>query len=248
MHLDAELPNPLANNFELNNVKKGIDRELGTPPKQMLPITCDILLRVKGLLDLSSPPDMSFWACCILGFFGFLRKATLLPMSSTDPGSDCLLIRDLVWINTQFFELRVRKTKTIQCGERLLILPYCASPANPLCPVIAANLLGRASSKNLDHPLFSYKTANGVKWWTHNSFVARLRDLLARLGLDPKSYSGHSFRRGGASLGFKLGMSILQIKQRGDWRSAAVEQYIFIDKSQERIVAQKLIFGVRELL
>ena len=248
LHLDAGLDNPLANNFELTNLRRGIARELGSPPKQMLPITCELLYTIKGMLNFNQSCDIAFWAACILGFFVFLRKATLLPKSPCYPGSDCLLRKDLHILDGSSLELRIRKTKTIQKGERLLILPYCACPTSPLCPMKSVLDLLSVTRMNPDTPLFSYKAAHVLSWWTHASFVARLRQLLTSAGLDSSSYSGHSFRRGGATMVFKLGLSILQIKQRGDWRSSAVESYIDLDGTQKIDIGKSLIFGAAALV
>ena len=46
--------------------------------------------------------------------------------------------------------------------------------------------------------------------------------------MDPKLYSAHSLRRGGASYAFLSGLNPLQIKSRGDWASATFEKYVFI--------------------
>ena len=92
-------------------------------------------------------------------------------------------------------------------------------------------------------PLFSFKVGKVVHWWTHSTFVDRLRQILALSGFEPSSYSGHSFRRGGATLGFKLGLSIVEIKQRGDWRSSAVESYIDIEGIYKLDIARALIDG-----
>jgi hypothetical protein len=46
MHLEAGLVNPLCDNYELNMVKRGVARQLGSPPEQKLPITIDILCKL----------------------------------------------------------------------------------------------------------------------------------------------------------------------------------------------------------
>ena len=51
------------------------------------------------------------------------------------------------------------------------------------------------------------------------------------VGFPSNSYSGHSFRRGGCSLCFEAGLSITDIKLRGDWRSNSFERYIFVPAS-----------------
>lgn len=95
LHLDAGLANPLEGNFEVANLKKGIARQLGSPPIQKLPITCEILRDIRKFLNFTKPADICFWSACIFGFFGFLRKKTLLPVSMKNFGVACLLRGDV---------------------------------------------------------------------------------------------------------------------------------------------------------
>ena len=53
---------------------------------------------------------------------------------------------------------------------------------------------------------------------------------------------------GGASLAFELGLSLTQVKQRGDWASSAVENYIFVSPRIIREVASVMINGVPRML
>ena len=126
-------------------------------------------------------------------------------------------------------------------------MPFTALEGSFLCPVTALrNLLCVCPADN-KMPLFSYRVGAKNVSWTHDTFVKKLRSILQELGIEPRSYSGHSFRRGGASLGFRLGMSIIDIKSRGDWKSAAVERYIFIDDSCYTRVADTLVRGATQL-
>ena len=70
LHVEAGYSNPLES-YELAMVKRGIKREKGLPPNQKEPITLAILARVHASLDFASPADLAFWACCLLGFYGF---------------------------------------------------------------------------------------------------------------------------------------------------------------------------------
>ena len=243
LHLDAGYENPLLNNFAVQNLKKGIARQLGSPPEQKLPITSQILLNIKHRLDFMAAGDVCFWAALVVGFFGFLRKSTLLPISNPKPGDACIRRCDLDMPDNHTVVLYIKKTKTIQCNERVLIMPYVASPGNPLCPVRAIIDLLTVAPIDPQLPLFSYEDSEGVKSWTHSSFVKKLKDLLKDMGLDPTKYSGHSLRRGGATLGFQLGLSLPQVKNRGDWKSSAVENYIFVTRGQINKVATILIKG-----
>ena len=61
---------------------------------------------------------------------------------------------------------------------------------------------------------------------SYNHFVSKLRDLLTGIGLNPKSYAGHSFRRGGASFAYLSGVPVELIKALGDWRSDTILIYL----------------------
>ena len=248
LHLDSGLKNPLQDNFAVRNLKRGIARAIGSPPKQKLPITLDILLKIRNHLSWSSPRDVAFWAGCIIAFFGFLRKNTLLPPSISSPGDACLLRGDIVFHDNTCFDINIRKSKTIQFGQRILTIPFCSSPSSPLCPVKAILNLFQVAPRGRDLPLFSYRYRGQVCWWTHSSFNTHLKSILKKMGEDYSQYSGHSFRRGGASFGFRAGLSMIEIKQRGDWASNAVERYIFVDENQIRSTARKLTRRSLEML
>ena len=117
------------------------------------------------------------------------------------------------------FLLRIRQTKTIQFGQRILTIPFVACLTDELCPVsyLIRHLVRSPMSK--ESPLFSYHDHSQVVTWTHASFVKYLKICLGKIGLPVSSYSGHSFRRGGCSMCFQAGMSVSEIKLRGDWKS-----------------------------
>jgi hypothetical protein len=79
LHVEAGLPNPLCENWEITLLKRGINRLKGKPPQQKLPITVEFLRKIRVLLDMKMPSDVAFWAALLVGFYGFLRKSTLLP-------------------------------------------------------------------------------------------------------------------------------------------------------------------------
>ena len=60
---------------------------------------------------------------------------------------------------------------------------------------------------------------------THSQFVGAFKKLVKAVGLNWTQYSGHSFRRGGATFAFKLGVNPELIKYLGDWASEAYQRY-----------------------
>ena len=129
-------------------------------------ITCQILLQIKDQLCFCLSKDIVFWAACLIGYFGLLRKRTLLPVTAKDPGDSCILRKDLVMDGNSGFTLNIRKTKTIQCGERVLSLPFVSCPGSPLCPYEALTYLLLVSPRDPELPLFSYRHKGAVSWWS----------------------------------------------------------------------------------
>lgn len=248
MHLEAGFENPL-DEFELSLLSRGIKRTLGRPPSQKLPITPEILLSIRNVLNLNSSKDRAFWCACIVGFLGFFRKSTLLPKNKSCL-KQSLLIKDVSISNEgDVMNIIVRHTKTIQFGQRVLSLPFYKAQKVELCPVRAmidmlAGLKGLFHHIS-DQPLFSFvNEVGGLGYLDHCEFVRQLKHCIKLCGLDVQMYSGHSFRRGGCTFAFALGLSPVLIKLRGDWRSNAYERYVTVSESQQLGIARALSTGL----
>ena len=229
LHLDAGLPNPLENNWEVQQIKRGIARIKGSPIKQKFPISISILREIFALLDhVNSSLDKAFWSACLIAFFGFFRKSTILPVSVNSPPGICR--SDVKNFTLLSFDLVVRHTKTIQFGQRVLVLPFYTCMDQRLCPVRALWSHLMASPVHQSKHIFSYVLNGSMHLLTHEVFVKKLRSLITRTGRNPALYSAHSFRRGGSTFAFSLNMPLLQIKKRGDWKSNCVERYVDVDE------------------
>ena len=83
LHKKFNLPNPLTDNWLLQSLLTGIKRVKGEPPSQKLPITPDLLPdHPRSQPNLRTSIDSSFWAICLVYFYGMLRKSHLLVKSS----------------------------------------------------------------------------------------------------------------------------------------------------------------------
>ena len=226
MHLEAGHANPFSNSWIVDTLLKGTKRVLGAAQKQKLPITPQILLRLFPLIDFSSSFDVTFWAACLVAFFSFFRRSNLLvkSMSSFDPNLH--LCRRDASFSSEGVTLEVRWSKTIQYRERVLHVPLPRIPFSPLCPSQALLLSLRLSISPNDGPLFTFSGPRGWAPLSGNLFNQKLLQLLARLNLDPSLYSGHSFRRGGASFALECGLPTEVIQAQGDWASNAYQLYV----------------------
>ena len=93
-------------------------------------------------------------------------------------------------------------SKTNQFMNRQAIIPLCKHETLALDPIFHLKQL-LSSEISPVYPAFSY-FENGIKCITYASFTKKLKELLDLAGYSPSLYSGHSMRRGGATLLFNL--------------------------------------------
>ena len=247
LHLNAGLKNPLHENWELSMLKRAINRLKGQPPIQKEPITLEMLLAIRRQLNFSSPIDACFWCACMLAFYGFLRKSTLLPKSDKAHYTGCLSRFDIGNLSVDSFMLRVRNSKTIQFGQRVLSIPFASCKNSFLCPIRA--LVMHLSSAKLASTdlLFSTYVGEARHVLTQPLFTKRLKELIGNAGFAAKGISPHSFRRGGTSFAINAGVNPLIVKCRGDWSSNAFERYVFLEEHSTMAAAKVISHCVENL-
>lgn len=209
---------------ELHKLLRGIKRDQTKKPKRkqpLLPITPEILLQFRSLLNFKQQKDRALWTAILLGFYSFLRSNNLVPRShQLDENS-----RHLTWNDIKFksygADLTIHTSKTNQLGHFHHIIPIPAIPDSPLCPIQALLALGQYKD---NAPLFSYNKRSFINY---NDLHMGLKELAKRANL-PNQYDTHSLRKGGASYASACGATIEQIKLQGDWRSDAVLTYIHV--------------------
>jgi hypothetical protein len=123
LHVESGFDNPLQNNWELKLLHRGISRMLGVPPKQKLPITVEILLDIAKYIG-DHPSDAAFWCACLLAFYGFMRKSTLIPMPDALVRGKFIARKDVRNLTLNGFTLDVKHSKTIQFGQKVHSLPF----------------------------------------------------------------------------------------------------------------------------
>ena len=98
---------------------------------------------------------------------------------------------------------------------------FKAAPNKPFCLVehMKAYLSIRGDSKG---PLFLLLGKPVARAF----FFQTMRQVLDRLGISTKDYNTHSFRIGAASHWANEGLSLIQIKSLGRWRSDAAFKYV----------------------
>lgn len=224
------MPNPLINNWQLTSLLTGIKRALGQPPNQKLPITTDTLMGLHATLDFTSSFDSSFWAICLVAFFGMFRKSHLLPTTAAKFDCTKQLTKADFAIHHWGTLVTIRWSKTIQFRERIVEIPLPCIPNSKLCPTAAIihAFTFTAGTSNANQQAFNWtnKSSSTPNIFTYNMFVAKLRLHLKYININPKLYAGHSFRRGGASFAYQSGVPLELIKALGDWHSNTILIYL----------------------
>ena len=227
MHIEMGFSNPLKENWFLDSVLKGIGRVKGLSVKRKLPITPQVVLKVKSLLNLDNAKDAVFWAACVVAFFGFFRKSNLFPKNANSFNPKKHLCRSDFSVHPWGIMISIKWSKTIQCGERILQTPIPLLKNHPLCPVNAVvNAFSLTRYASSDGPAFVIYQKGKFLPYSPTKFVTQLRGLLNLIGLPAKDYSGHSFRRGSASWAIQNGIPGEIIKILGDWKSDAYLAYL----------------------
>ena len=113
-----------------------------------------------------------------------------------------------------------------QYRERVHLIPVSKVKDRALCAVhwVSQHFRGMAALE--DSHVFRIPRRQGSISLPYSVYLASLRSLCGRAGLLQAEFSTHSLWRGGATYLQLCGASILEIKERGDWKSDAVFDYL----------------------
>ena len=157
------------------------------------------------------------------------RKSHLLPTAANQFNPSKQLTKADVKIFSWGVLVSIRWSKTIQFRERVVDIPLPSIPGSALCPTSAITNAFRftAQASTRGSQVFNWVDGSHITHvFTYSAFVSKLRSHLVTLGVDPKLYTGHLFRRGGASFAYQSGVPIELIKALGDWRSDTILIYL----------------------
>ena len=196
-------------------------------PKQVLsPSTLTLLIYKLQ----SYPLGIIYKGLFLLAFHGFFRISNLLPKTRASFQASRHLTRGDVSIASPGITVFIKWTKTLQANKDTRLIPLAAIPGSPLCPLQAIMHINQAYPVPDHSPMFSYMDKGKLVIISQSQARQVLSELLASLGLDPRNYGFHTFRRSGASLAFSLNIPVQYIKAHGIWASDAV--WAYLDNSQ----------------
>lgn len=205
--------------FVVNTTLKGIRRSLGDTPKQAIPILPGMLRNMFQFLTLKH--GHTAWRAAVLcSFRGLLRKSQV-----TD--SESVLRRKDFKIFPWGMLVYLRRSKTIQFKERVLIIPISRCPDIALCAVHWTEKHFAEVQADQVSPAFLIPiNDNSYAPLDYQNYQGMLKRFAEKAGINPDLVSSHSLRRGGCTYLANCGATLEEIKHRGDWASDAVFAYL----------------------
>ena len=240
IHVLARWEFPHTQHIEFRLLSKGLAKQNPHIQVHKLPITPSILMDMFRVMNMSSSLHITLWCSFVLVFSLFFRKDSLVPKSAAAFRSDKHLCRRDIILDSHQVLVYVKSSKTLQCRDRYLLIPLVEVPGSPLCPVSAVRTMFTTIPANPVGPAFVVPGPQGLQTLTHYTFTKHLRSLLHQAGHNPSRYSGHSFRRGGASFALASGVPGELIKTHGDWRSQAYLRYLDSSVQQRELVSRMM--------
>ena len=215
--------------FEFKVLMGGLRRKLAKPARQVLPITPEILILMYEHVNVDNPYELAHWTSFLFALRLLYRKSSIAPKSLQSFDKKLGLSREKAILSDDIILVYQNHSKTNQFMASTRVTPIMPGNIRALDPVFHYSKLIYEHVAPNDSPAFTFYDSGRIKCVTHRSFTQFLKLLLKKIGLNPDEWSGHSFRRGGASLLYRLGCDPLTIQACGDWASDTFLRYIEVN-------------------
>lgn len=225
---------PLPRDHQFNQFKQGLLNWYGDEnvAEKKEAFTLDDLRAIRSHLNLNLFTDVRDFCAGLFAFFGLLR------INEYSNGN--LAVKDVTATNAGIC-LTIQHSKTQLVPVKVDI----ARRNDTLCPVIAyctyTSLI--PAHLRLPHHPFFLSSLSSPDPMSDSQFIHHIKSLVhIALSRDPSSFSGHSFRRGGASALHLAGVPEATIAIHGRWSSLTYRQYFDTQHSQQlRLAATSLL-------
>jgi hypothetical protein len=241
-HADMGLISPLTDAPPLlDRLFAGIKRATTQLTKPKLPITTAVLQDMRPHVNLRDFRDSLLWAMMWTATAGLLRISEFTTRSGLDPQSDrTLRTQQLTLYDHSGRSLTLPQAGALRSASttiRYAVIHLDASKTDPLRMgadiIISApdalqallNYSARCQSRapSPSTPLFHFQDGAPAN---RNWLMKQVNKLLVLIGREPKSYSSHSFRKGGAVSLQERGVEDSIIRRSGRWKSDAFHLYL----------------------
>ena len=227
----AGMDSTVLTSYTLSLTLRSLRIDYSQTPNRKHPITLKQVRKLVDYCGLKGLLGFTLRLAILLGFFGLLRISNLAPLttSSFDPlrhSTRADLIVEAPGL--QFTQKWAKNRQTSLPAGQVPQIPLVNLPGDPLDPVQALlDLHNLTPTAGPTDPMLLIPTLDGRFYiMDQRRLRAEFRQALIACDLDPRQYTPHSLRRGGATLLHHQGASRKDIKRQGLWRSEAVEDYI----------------------
>ena len=186
--------------------------------------------------------NVLLWAACCLAIFGFLRCGEFTVPSQTDYDPDTHLSLTNIALDNKVspsvIQVKIKQSKTDPFRQGVDI--YLGRTGKDICPIqaIVPYLIIRGAQPD---PLFVFSDGS---YLTRQRFASLITSTLQRAGINDKQYNTHSFRIGAATTAKEAGISDVEIKMLGRWKSSAYQLYVRTPRDKLVKLSEKMVNGI----
>jgi hypothetical protein len=235
---------------------KGISR-LDAPPQRKAPVSIALLEACFHNLPMSDPFAQALWGVMCLAFFFLLRRSEIVAISGGSFKWFAVRAQDIAVLdvenqstlspsNAKSVCMRLIGSKTNQGGSPTTRL-LSRSDHPFLCPVFGALVLLQARRFLPGGiPAAVFIDRRGRPACIATSDVAdAIKRAAITTGQDPRVFSSHSLRAGGATHMYRAGTGALTIQFHGRWVSDAFKTYTRLCKESVATLSAIMVAGPR---
>ena len=209
--------------FAIRQSLSGARRMCGKGRGKSVGLFPNDLLNIFETLDLTKCNHLVFWSALTLAFRCLLRASDYCYSRHAVRISDLKLVKDGLIV-------LIRSSKTNQFREFISEIPVFANADSLVCPVFCLKEMLSLRCPGLEEMVFKIKYKGRWRPMSANWFNSMLRKHCKI----PK-VSSHSLRRGGASFMLQNRHKVAEVKQRGQWKSYCVYEYLCLRTDQAMV-------------
>lgn len=225
----------IRSDFNIRLTMAGLRRILGDTPSPKDELLPSDLVKMRRFVNPNDFTEWSTWIGVVFLYRSMLRKCHVF---SDEFDYNMLARRDIEFTHYGMM-VSVSRSKTIQFRERIHEIPISRGGGS-LCAVSLLKAYFHEFPTILSAPLLSrFKDGKLIKV-TYKKALSFLKTWAKSAGVQ-KDVGMHSLRRGSATLMSLGGIPIEHIKNRGDWKSSAVLQYLAYPVHQKLSIEEKIV-------
>ena len=228
----------------LKKFLKGITRcpvNVGTQPRLRRPISWDMILTGRELVQSWGEGGKILWLCLGLSYFFLTRAGEVFANEDRSVGEWCLKrnhvaffegdrqLRCFQWPSADRVEVRFDGGKGDQMRRGTVISRYrhrstqgsdWVAGLGGDAVALMMELMSCHPSFPGDTPIAAFRRGDAIQVWSRAEAVQRLRQIVEKCGQKPDEFALHSLRIGGATcLGSGRDIPQHVIRSQGRWRS-----------------------------